>query len=119
MTMMSFHVKSKAKVICWDVSIYLPTFPGLVLSVLVLRGRRAYGPGLVRILLQLQLRDILELAFVEGVFLDIGTRIYSDIRKEHQATQELWKAPVSLGVWEVSLYRGVPSLGCLCLAPFA
>ena len=83
------------------------------------KREKGYGPGLVRILLQLQLRDILELAFVEGVFLDIGTRIYSDTRKEHQATQELWKAPVSLGVWEVSLYRGVPSLGCLCLTPFA
>ena len=70
MTMMSFHVKSKAKVICWNVSIYLPgssvELPRSCLTVLVLRGRRAYGPGLVLILLQFQLRDILELAFVEG-----------------------------------------------------
>ena len=41
-------------------------------------------------------------------------------RKEHQATRELWKGPVSLGVWEVSLYRGgsffwlpVPNTICL------
>ena len=96
---------------------HLYSFPGLVCSVLVLKGRRAYGPEVVQILLQFQLRDILELAFVEGVLPDMGARL--DTRKEHQATQELWKAPVSLGVWEVSLYRGVPSLGCLCLAPFA
>ena len=48
-----------------------------------------------------------------------------DTRKEHQATQELWEDPVSSGVWEVSLHEGarvegeVPSLGCLCLIPFA
>ena len=42
-----------------------------------------------------QLRDTLELAFVEGVLPDMGARL--DTRKEHQATRELWKAPVSLG----------------------
>ena len=51
---------------------HLYNFPGLVWSALVLRGRKAYGPGLVRILLQFQLRDILELAFVEGVLPDMG-----------------------------------------------
>ena len=66
---------------------HLYSFPGLVWSALVLRGRRAYGPGLVRILLQFQLRDILELAFVEGVLPDMGARL--DTRKEHQAPREL------------------------------
>ena len=87
---------------CWNVYIclgHLYSFPGLVGSVLVLRGRRAYGPGLVRILLQFQLRDILKLAFVEGVLLDMVARL--DTRKEHQATRELW---------EVSLHGEVPSL---------
>ena len=50
---------------------------------------------MVQILFQFQLRDILELAFEEGVLLDMEARL--DTRKEHQATQELWKAPVSLG----------------------
>ena len=49
-----------------------------------------------------QLRDILELAFVEGVLPDIGACL--DTRKEHQATRELW---------EVSLHEGVPFLSCL------
>ena len=49
-----------------------------------LSWRRAYGPGLVQIL-QFQLRDILELAFVEGVLPDMGA--YLDIRKEDHATQ--------------------------------
>ena len=63
---------------------------------------------MVRILLQFQLRDILELVFVEEVLPDMGARLGK--RKEHQATQELW---------EVSLHEGVPFLGCLCLTPFA
>ena len=63
---------------------------------LVLRGRRAYGPGLVRILLQFQLRDILELAFVEGVLLDTGACL--DTRKKHQATRELWEVGGGGGV---------------------
>ena len=83
---------------------HLYSFPGLVGSVLVLRGRRAYGPGLVRILLQFQLRDILKLAFVEGVLLDMGA--YLDTRKKHQTVQELWEAPVFWGAWEVSLLEG-------------
>ena len=78
---------------------------------------------MVQILLQFQLRDILKLAFVKGVLSDMGVLL--DTRKKHQATQELWEAPVSSGVWEVSLHEGagvegeVPSLGCLCLTPFA
>ena len=54
---------------------------------------------------------------MEGVLLDMGAHL--DTRKEHQATRELWKDPVSLGSWEVSLWGGVPSLGCLCLTPLA
>ena len=68
----------------------------------------AYEPGLVQILLQFQLRDILTLAFVEEVLLDTEARL--DTRKDHEATLELW---------EVTLHRGVPSLGCLCLTSFA
>ena len=50
-------------------------------------------------------RDILELAFVEGVLLDMGELL--DTRKEHQATRE---------PWGVSLHgEGGLSLGCLCL----
>ena len=86
---------------------HLYSFPGLVRSVLVLRGKRVYGPRLVRILLQFQLRDILELASVEWVLPDMGAHL--DTRKENQATGE---------PSEVSLHRGVPSLGCLCLTPF-
>ena len=78
---------------------HLYSFPGLVWSALVLRGRRAYGPGLVQILLQFQLRDILELAFVEEVLPDMGAHLGT--RKEHQATRELW---------EVSLHEGFLSL---------
>ena len=66
-----------------------------------------YGPGLVRILLQFQLRDILELAFVEGVLPDMGARL--DTRKEHQGTWELW---------EVSLH-GVVGGGFLFLVACA
>ena len=55
---------------------------------------------MVRILLQFQLRDILEVAFVEGVLLDMGARL--DTRKEHQTTWELW---------EVSLYGGAGAGG--------
>ena len=55
---------------------------------------------MVQIILQFQLRDILELAFEEGVLLDMEARL--DTRKEHQATRELREAPVSLGAWEVS-----------------
>ena len=63
---------------------------------------------MVLILLQFQLRNILKLAFVEGVLPDMGAHL--DTRKEQQATRELW---------EVSLHGGIPSLGCLCLTPFA
>ena len=62
---------------------------------------------LVRILLQFQLRDILELAFVEEVLPDIGAHL--GMRKEHQATRKLW---------EVSLHEEVSFLGRLCLTPF-
>ena len=65
-------------------------------------------------------RDILELAFVERVLLDVLAHL--NTRKEHQATQELWEAPVSLGAWEVSLYGGgagsfslLPVLNTICL----
>ena len=51
---------------------HLYSFPDLVWSVLVLRGRRAYGPRLVQILLQFRLRDLLEFTFVEGVLPDMG-----------------------------------------------
>ena len=57
--------------------------------ILALRGRRAYGPGLVRILLQFLLRDILKLAFVEEVLLDVGACL--DTRKMYQAAQESWE----------------------------
>ena len=57
--------------------------------ILVLRERKAYGPGFVRILLQFRLRDILKLAFVEGVPPDMGACL--DTRKERQATQEPWE----------------------------
>ena len=51
---------------------------------------------MVRILLHFQLRDILELVFVEGVlFVDMGALL--DTRKKYQATRELW---------EVSLHGG-------------
>ena len=63
---------------------------------------------MVLILLQFQLRNILKLAFVDGVLPDMGARL--DTRKEQQATRELW---------EVSLHEEVPFLGCLCLTPFA
>ena len=114
-TMMSFHVKSKAKVICWKISMNLPdihlySFPGLVWSILVLRGRRVYGPGLVRILLQFQLRDILELAFVEEVLPDMGAR--SDTRKKHQATWELWEVSLHGGRCSFS-WLSVPDTICL------
>ena len=65
-------------------------------------------PELVQMLLQFRLRDILVSAFVEGMLLDMGACL--DMMKEHQATQE---------PWEVSLHEGLPSLGCLCLTPFA
>ena len=65
--------------ICLD---HLYSFPGLVSSVFILRGRKAYGPGLAQIPLQFLLRDILELAFVKGVFTDMG--IHLDTGKEHQ-----------------------------------
>ena len=68
-----------------------------------LSWRRAYGPGLVQIL-QFQLGDILKLVSVEGVLPDMGSCL--DTRKERQETRE---------PWEVSLHRGLPSLGCLCL----
>ena len=67
-----------------------------------------YGPRFVQVFLQFQLRDILELAFVEGVLPDMGACL--DTRKGHQATRE---------PWEVSLPGGLPSLGCLFLTPFA
>ena len=70
-TIMSFHVKSKAKVMCWNVDIFAHficiAFQILFDLSLSLRGIRAYGPGLDQILLQFQLRDILQLAFVEGM----------------------------------------------------
>ena len=43
-----------------------------------------------------------------GAAPDMG--VHLDTRKEHQVTLE---------PWEVSLLRGLPSLGCLCLTPFA
>lgn len=68
---MSFHVKSKAKVMCWNVDIFA-CFICIASQILfdlslLLRGIRAYGRGLDQILLQFQLRDILELAFVGGM----------------------------------------------------
>ena len=65
-------------------------------------------PGWSEFLLQFPLRDILELASGEGALPDMGAGL--DTRKEQQATWE---------PWEVSLQGEVPSLGCLCLAPFA
>ena len=59
---------------------------------------------MIRVLLQFQLRDIFELVFVEGGAPDMGAHL--DTRKEHQATRELWEAPVSSGSWEVSLHGG-------------
>ena len=96
---------------------HLYSFPGLVCSVLVLKGRRAYGPEVVQILLQFQLRDILELAFVEGVLWDMEASL--DTRKKHQTTRELWEAPVFWGAWEVAHLGGsfswlpVPNTICL------
>ena len=66
---------------------HLYSFSGLVLSVLVLSGRRTYGPRLVQILLQFQLRDILVLVFVDGVL----PGAHLDTRREHQAPREPWK----------------------------
>ena len=66
---------------------HLYSFSGLVLSVLVLSGRRTYGPRLVQILLQFQLRDILVLVFVDGVL----PGAHLDTRREQQATRELWE----------------------------
>ena len=71
-------------------------------------GSPPTAPGLVLILLQFQLRNILKLAFVEGVLPDMGAHL--DTRKEQQATRE----PREMG-----LHRGLPSPGCLCLPPFA
>ena len=90
---MSFHVKSKAKVMCWNVDIFA-CFICIASQILfdlslLLRGIRAYGRGLDQILLQFQLRDILELAFVEGLLPDMGACL--DTRKKHQTTQELWR----------------------------
>ena len=46
-------------------------------------------------------KDILELAFVDGVLPDMGAHL--DTRKHHQTIRELWEALVSLGAREVSL----------------
>ena len=51
---------------------HLYSFPDLNWSVLALRGRSTYLPRLVQILLQFQLRNILTLAFVEGVHPNMG-----------------------------------------------
>ena len=67
---------------------HLYNFPGLV-YLLVLRGRRTYGPRLVRIVLQFQLGEIFELAFVERVLQEMGARL--DTRKEPQTTREPWE----------------------------
>ena len=65
-----------------------------------------------------QLRDPLELAFVEGVLLDMGACL--DTKKKHQTIRELWEAPASLGAWEVSLHGGrssswLPMTNTICL----
>ena len=70
-TIMSFHINSKVKVMCWNIDIFA-CFICIASQILfdlslLLRGIRAYGRGLDQILLQFQLRDILELAFVEGM----------------------------------------------------
>ena len=49
-------------------------------------------------------KDILELAFVEGVLPDMGACL--DTKKKYQATQELWETPISLREWEVSFTGG-------------
>ena len=86
--------------------IYIFAWIICIASKICLSSKREKGlwTQLVRILLQFQLRDILELAFVEGVLPDMGACF--DTKKEHQATRELWK---------LNLHSGVPSLGCLCL----
>ena len=61
-------------------------------------------------------KDILELAFVEGVLTDMGAHL--DTRKHHQTIRELREAPASGGMGGEPL-GGVPPLGCLCLTPFA
>ena len=84
---------------------------------LVLRGRRAYGPGLVRILLQFQLRDIFKLAFVEGVLPDYGgTFGYKEEAPDNSGAMGVSSLFRSMGGEPLG---GVPSLGCLCLTPFA
>ena len=65
-----------------------------------------------------QLRDTLELAFVEGVLPDMGACL--DTKKKHQTIRELWEAPVSLRAWEVNRWeRGVGEGGLLLLVACA
>ena len=65
-------------------------------------------PRLVQILLQFQLRDILELAFVEGVLLEMGA---------HLSHEE--GSPGNSRAMGVSLHGELLFLGCLCLTPIA
>ena len=65
-------------------------------------------------ILQFQLRDILELAFVEEVLPDMGAGLGT--RKEHQATRELWEVNLHGGVgggWGSFSWLPVPNTICL------
>ena len=106
MTMMSFHVKSKAKVICWNVSIYFPgssvKLPRSCLICLSSKREKGLWTGVGRNSPPVSTKGHTRAGFCGGAAPDMGACL--DTRKEHQATRELW---------EVSLHEGVPFLSCL------
>ena len=110
MTMMSFHIKSKVKVMCWQVSIYLPgSSVELLRSYLIcLSSKRKNGLGT-------QVGPNSPPVLTKGHFVEGGTPRHGGtfVYKEG--------APGNLGAMggEPSRSGEGPFLGCLCLTTFA
>ena len=109
-TIMSFHVKSKAKVVLecrYICPFHLYSFSDLVWSVFIAKRDKGLwtwvGPNSPPV----STKGHTPVGFCGG---DGPRWTHLDTRKEHQANQE---------PWEVSLHQGLPYLGCLCLTAFA
>ena len=110
MTIMSFHVKSKAKVMCWNVSIicldHLYSFPRS--RFICLSSKREKGLW-TRVCLNSPPVST-KGHFIEGVLPDMGA--CWDTRKEHQATWEPWEVSLHGGRGSFS-WLSVPNTICL------
>ena len=121
MTMMSFHVKSKAKVICWNVSIYFPgssvKLPRSCLICLSSKREKGLWTWVGLNSLPVSTKGHTRAGFCGGgAPRSGGTFGYKEKAPNNSRAMggsSLFRSMGGEPLW------GVPSLGCPCLAPFA